>query len=353
MDQIITSDRANSFYTPALQHSPSQILSQFFTLLPTFHYHATSNMPGKILFFRLLTSFTISPLVIGYLTIAFSTLGGLFLYGISKNLFHDKTVALYSFVLYSILPAKLFFIPILNIVTPVFILFCLYLFLIYLDSKKKIHLIFLGIALYFLVLFEPSPLVTGLLFVAVLLPAIGQKKVTVKDLIPIPLIPIFTFAAVYLLFSILFSFNLWQVMDYMIKEAVQFNEIDNRSYLIWLKENVKEFFYGAGPPVMMIFIYFTVSIFSQWKMVAKNILHWSTENIYVLSLIFTFCVVLFFGVNRGETTRLWIYLAVFFQIPAAFFMAKVVKNNTLFYILAATLIAQSFVTLQRIGFVIP
>lgn len=39
--------------------------------------------------------------------------------------------------------------------------------------------------------------------------------------------------------------------------------------------------------------------------------------VLILSLLVTWCIVVFWGINRGETTRLWIYLAVYFQIPAA------------------------------------
>ena len=80
----------------------------------------------------------------GYLIISISAFGGLILYGISKRLFHDKTTALYSFVLYTLIPCKLFFFPILNSVTPVFILGCMYLFLAYIDSKNT-FLLFLSL----------------------------------------------------------------------------------------------------------------------------------------------------------------------------------------------------------------
>ena len=67
-----------------------------------------------------------------------------------------------------LIPSKNFFFPILNTVTPVFILACLYLFLLYIDRKKAVFLWLLGGALYFLVLFEPTPLVTGIIFLGIL-----------------------------------------------------------------------------------------------------------------------------------------------------------------------------------------
>lgn len=289
----------------------------------------------------------------GYMIISISTSGGLFLYGVCKRLFQDKTIALYSFVLYALIPCKQDFAGVLNTVTPVFILISLYLFLIYLDSKNKWYLILLGFSLYILILFEPSPLVMGVLFLGILFQALIQKKVVINELISILIIPIISFIVIYFLFEVIFSFNLWQAFQYVLKDALEFNLKANRSYSIWLMENIKEFFYGAGCPVMMIFIYMIMSIFSQWKRIGSEFPHVPMENIYTLSLLLTFMIVLFLGINRGETTRLWIYLAVFFQVPAAYFMAKTVKSNPLFFIVAGTIIAQTFISLQNVRFLNP
>jgi hypothetical protein len=353
MDVLIRSNDDTSFYTVASQYSPADILSHYQTLAPTFIGHARSNMPGKIFFFEFLSLFTTSPQVMGYLIIAISTFGGLLLYGISKRLFQDKTVALYAFVLYTLLPCKQDFFPILNTVTPVFILLSLYLLIVYLDSKNILYLILLGISLYALVLFDPSPLVTGILFVGIILFALIQKKISIKNLIAIIGIPVLSFAAIYLLFYAIFSYTLWQSLHFVFLDASDFNVRANRQYTLWLRENVKEFFYGAGLPVMMIFIYSIFTFLSQVKEEIKNISHWAVENIYLVSLTLTFLIVLFLGINRGEVTRLWIYLAVFFQIPVAVFMAKKVKSNTLFFVVAGTLIVQNIITLMKVGFIIP
>jgi hypothetical protein len=44
---------------------------------------------------------------------------------------------------------------------------------------------------------------------------------------------------------------------------------------------------------------------------------------------------------------------VFFQIPVAVFLAKKVKSNTLFFVVAGTLIVQNIITLMKVGFIIP
>jgi hypothetical protein len=350
---LVQSHKANSFYAPAVSYSPVEILSQFIHLAPGFPFHAGSNMPGKILLFQFFRLFTLSPQRMGYLVILLSTLGALLLYAICKQLFGDRKVAFYAFILYTLIPAKLFFFPILNTVTPVFILLCLYLFLLYLDTKRRLFLWLLGAALYLLVLFEPSPLVTGIIFVGILLNALAINNLSKKDLWALMVIPPLGFLGLYLLFMAAFKFDLFQAFQYVLTDAVDFNVEDNRDYWIWVVENPKEFFYAAGIPIMIIFVYLTFLIFSHWKTLKRNLIGWSMEIVFILSLLVTFFVVVFLGINRGETTRLWIYLAVFFQVPAAYFFGKIARSTSLFFLVACTLVIQSIISIQRVGFVIP
>jgi methylthioxylose transferase len=350
---IVQSDTSNSFYSLALRYSPLEILAQYNQLAPSFPLHARTNMPGKIILFQLFTPFISSPRIMGYLVILISTLGAFLLYGICMKLFHDRQTAFYAFILYALIPCKLFFFPILNTVTPLFILLCFYLYLAYLEKKRMVFLWLLGGALYLLVLFEPTPLVTGIIFIGILLKAIADKRFSKRDFWALLIIPVLGFLIVFLFFSVLFSFNLLQAFQYVLKDAVDFNSRENRPYWIWVAENPKEFFYGVGLPVMMIFIYLAIQALHQLKLIKFNLFRWSIENVFILSLLATLCVVVFLGINRGEITRLWVYLAVFFQVPAASFLGKIPKSEVLFFIVAGTLFAQSIVTLQRVGFIIP
>lgn len=353
LGEIVQSDKASSFYSVAMQYSPVEILNQYINLAPTFPLHARTNMPGKIILFQFIKLFTASPQIMGYLIISLSTLGALLLYGVCKVLFHDRLIAFYAFILYALIPAKLFFFPVLNTVTPLFILLCIYLFLLYIEGKKYLYLLLLGGALYLLVLFEPTPLVTGIIFLGVLFNAILEKRISKKDFWGLLIFPILAFLGMYLLFEVFFSFNLFQAFQYVFNDALQFNAIDERDYWIWIGENPKEFIYAAGLPIMMIFIYMTVQILNQWITTRDNTIGRSIENVFVLSLLVTLGIVIFLGINRGEITRLWIYLAVFFQVPAALFLANTQKSNFLFFLVASTLVVQSVISLQRVGFIIP
>lgn len=354
MEAVVQSDRANGFYSVAMKYSPSEILSQYNNLISTFPMHVRANLPGKILLFEALKVFTLSPGIMAYLIIAFSTLGSIFIYGICLKLFLNKTAALYAFVLYAMIPGKLFFYPLLNTVTPVFMLLCIYLFVIYIDSKNSKLLWLLGLALFMLVVFEPSPLVVGLIFIGVAVKAIGEKKIILRDLIKIVVFPVSAFLVVYLLFLLFFSFDLIQAFRFILDDAASFNLNSQRGYRVWFGENLKEFFYSAGTPIVLIFIYTTSRLVLNWKSLFKqNIFDWVSEHFYSFSLLLTFSFVVFLGINRGEISRLWIYLAVLFQIPAALFITKIPKSQLAFFIVSSTVIIQTIVALQRVGFVRP
>jgi hypothetical protein len=353
LGDIVGSDMSNSFYTPAMNYSPVEILSQFSNLAATFPLHARSNMPGKILLFQFFKLFTISPHLMGYMVILVSALGGLLLYFTCRMLFHNKQAAFYALILYALIPCKLFFYPILNTVTPLFILLCLFLFLLYLERKQALFLWLLGGSLYLLVLFEPTPLATGIIFLGILIHAIGENKISKRDYWELLLFPTLAFLCVYLFFRVFFSFDILRAFQYVLSDAINFNLIDKRDYWIWIGENPKEFFFSAGIPIMILFIYLASRMISRLPQIKYHLTRWSMENIFILSLVVTFCAVLFLGINRGEITRLWIYLAVFFQIPAAVFLAKIEHSKVIFFFVAGTLVVQSLLTLQRVGFVIP
>jgi hypothetical protein len=349
---LVQSDKANSFYTSAINFSGLDILREFDSLAPSLSFHARTNMPGKILLFEFFTLFTSSPEIMGYLVIALSTLGGLLLYVICKQLFHNQQTAFYALTLYVLIPGKLFFFPILNTVTPVFILLSFTLFLLYIEKKSNLVAGLLGSSLYVLLLFEPSPLITGILFLGILVHAMIQRRLSIRNVAGLILNLVLGFLGMHVVFSLVFSFDLFQAFEYVLSDAVSFNLDQGRPYWLWIMENTKEFFFGVGVPIMLIFIFMNVQIVRRWKKLGE-FKNWSTENVFVISLLITYFVLAILGVNRGEVTRLWIYLAAFFQVPAASFLAKIQKGEALFFLVAGTLLLQIMQTINRVGFIKP
>jgi hypothetical protein len=349
---IINSDKATSFYSVAMRYSPLEILSGYLRLAPSFPKHAMSNMPGKILLFQFFGLFTKSPQKTGYEVIFISTLGAFLIYSIAKYISHNKRAAFFAFLLYVLIPAKLFFFPILNTVTPFFIFVCLYLFILFIEKKNVVFLWLLGFSLYLMVLFEPSLLVTGLIFVGILVNAILEKRLSRKDIFKIFLYTMLAFLCTYAIFLVIFSFDLLQAFLYIMKQNVGFNASHRKDYWLWIVENIKEFLYSAGTPIILSFFFANIISLIKWR-TSKGIVRWSLENMVTWAMLVTFGVVLFSGVNRGEVSRLWIYLAACFPIPAALFISKVPKSMILFLAVAFTLVIQALIGLQNIAFVAP
>ena len=162
------------------------------------------------------------------------------------------------------------------------------------------------------------------------------------------------FLSMYIIFLIFFSFDLIKAFQFILNDATNFNLESQRGYRVWFLQNIKEFFYSAGTPAVLIFIYSVSQILLNWKTLLKQkIIYWSSEHLFIISLLLTFGFVIIMGINRGEVSRLWIYLAVLFQIPASLFIARSSQSPVPFFIVASTLVAQTIVALQKVGFVIP
>jgi hypothetical protein len=58
------------------------------------------------------------------------------------------------------------------------------------------------------------------------------------------------------------------------------------------------------------------------------------------------------GVNRGEVIRLWIFLACFFQIPAAYVCARLDSRAAMVLVIAVTVLQATLGT-AMIGFILP
>lgn len=358
---IIQSDMANSFYKPAMEYRAGELLRHYETIAPRMPRHVRSNMPGKIVFFSLLRVFTASPRVMGWLVILLSNIGAVLTYAIARRMFQSAQTARYSLILYLFIPAKIFFFPILNTVTPVFILLTLLIFVMYLESRRGVYLILLGFALYLVVFFEPLPLVMGILCVALCAKYYFEKKIQKRQLVSIVAYTALSFLALHLAVLLLTGFNIFEVCALVLRDAVKFNMTDQRGYGIWVVQNLKDFFFNAGIAQMILFFIALGGALAQGVSALRDRVGRGGEirNVLLkpgpLLTLSTAAMVLFLdliGINRGEVARLWIFLAVLIQIVAAHYCAERLGRSTFSLVLAATIV-QTTVTLSMVGFVYP
>lgn len=349
-ESIFVSDGANSFYGVARHYDATTVLGDFDRVRAYWPLHAQSNMPGKLMLVYALKHISRRPDVLAWLVVMVSNLGGVLLYVFVRDLFSDRRVALFSLVLYFLVPAKLFFFPLLNTVTPVVVLSCACLLLRWLLTGSSTYAALLGIALYGLVFFEPLPLVMGLLFAALAARALWRADITWRRFLVqsgiVVLAFIVTGAAVYMWFG----FDLIDAFVQIGGHAVAFNAEAGRPYAIWVRYNLREFLFGVGLCQAVVFL---AALGDGLR--RSDIAHGRlTQPITVLclSLLGVLVAADLIGVNRGEVIRLWIFLACFFQIPTAYVCARLGNRAAMALVLVTTVLQDAFGT-AMIGFIVP
>ena len=170
-ERLFASDGANAFYGVTEHFRAGAVLHDFDRVRASWPLHAQSNMPGKLMLVYALRNLSRQPAALAWLAVLVSNLGAALMYSFVRELFADRRIAMYSAALYLLVPAKLYFFPLLNSVTPVVVLACAVLVLKWLRTGHIGYAAALGIALFGLVFYEPLPLVMGLLFALLVLRA--------------------------------------------------------------------------------------------------------------------------------------------------------------------------------------
>src|SRR5215470_1265113 len=118
MSAAIVSDVVNSFYSAAARFGPLELLRDYDRLSTQLPLHARVNMPGKILFFQLLRTVTEDPTTLALAVVVASSLVGILIYAVGARLSGSRALGLDAMTLWMIVPAKVGFLPMLNVVSP-------------------------------------------------------------------------------------------------------------------------------------------------------------------------------------------------------------------------------------------
>jgi hypothetical protein len=347
-DEILISDGANSFYTVTQQYGADSVLSRFAELRGSWPMHAHSNMPGKLLLLYALELVSNDPTVLSWLLLGVSNLGGLLLYLFVRDLFTDWQVALYALVLYLFVPAKLFFFPLMNTVTPVVAFACLLLFERWLQKATLGYGIAAAVSIYVLVFFEPVPLVIGALVALILARALMRGDIALKTLMKQSPFLVAAFIGMVALVWLLFGFNLADAFRRVAADAAAFNAYENRPYGLWVWRNLVDFGFGVGICQVVLFSFAAADGLRSrdGSLLNRPIVLFSAALIGMLAVLDLA------GVNRGEAIRLWIFLACLFQVPAAYVCVRL-RNRAAFAIVLVLTIVQSALATATISFVVP
>jgi len=347
--RMFASDNASSFYSVALKYDVRAILGDFERLRPTWALHAQSNLPGKLLLVRALVHISTRPDVLAWLVVLLSNLGGVFLYMFVRDLFADRFIAGLAVVLYLFTPAKFFFFPLLNTVTPAVVFACAWLMTRWLDGGRAMYAALLGAAVYGLILFEPTALVAGVLFAALLMRALVNGSITPKAAVHHMAIGVAAFAATYAAIRVWFGFDLLTAFLAVSADAAKFNAQFGRPYGIWARQNILDFLYGVGLCQVVLF----VAAFGDGIAGMRS----RTQPMAAIVLLCSSAVAMVgvadaIGINRGEVIRLWIFLACVWQIPAAY-VCRRLDSPSAFTIVLMTTLLQDVLGSSMVAFIEP
>ncbi|MBV1851216.1 glycosyltransferase family 39 protein [Catellatospora tritici] len=341
LQDLVTSQRANGFLEPARAYGIWEFLSGQADIGAALDSHARTNMAGKTVFYQVLVALTDSPAAMGVLTVAASSLSCLLVYLLAAELLDHRT-ALYALALSILVPGRLFFLPILNTVSPVPILLALWLFVRFLRRPRRGDAVALGAFLYGTMFFEPLPLALGVVFVALLGWAKAGGRLSWPDTGWLIGLAVAGFAACYAAMRLVVGYDLASNFAYVLDDARGFNGDGHRPYGVWVVRNLWDFAIAAGLPTVLLVAAGVVDAVRRGP--------WRAGAVLAASAAVTLVVLDLLGVNRGETVRLWIFLAVLWQIPAAWLCARTARLWPIVAVVSATAL-QAATGMAMIAFV--
>lgn len=348
--QVVRSSGANGFYDVSLQRSAFAFMRDPDGGPPVRSFHTSVNMPGKTLLYYFLELFSSSPAALGVMIVAVSNLGAVLAYLVARSVFASTRAAIYALALTLFLPAKLFFFPLLNTVTPVFILLAIFLVLRFLEARRSVYLVLLGPAIYALALFEPTPLALGIVALAFFGKHLVEGKLDARGLARALAVVIASFAAVHLAMIVFLRFDILRAFAASYRYNRQFNVATARGYGAALLANPVELFTGAGVLPSLLFCLATGSL--AWRAARNRAILLEPRALFAAAVFASLGALLLIGVNRGEVLRLWIFLATFLEIAVAGYIAAELGPTVMAVVLAGTLL-ETIVAMCMIGFVLP
>lgn len=345
---VLDSNHSNSLFTPIFIYKIREILANYGAIINEFGIHATANMPGKIILFYLLFKLTHNTELIGYLIMGISSLGAILLYFIAKIITGSRKTALYSLLLYFFIPAKIFFLPILNTVTPVFFLLLIFIFIQMIKSKEPGWVVIFVCAVLVLLFFEPLPFMLVPIFIGFGLKEFLAWRNNKFEFIKKILLSTVIFVVLILGIQLTTKFNTASTFLLLLQRAQKFNVLENRHCFIWMRDNLKDLFINSGMLSIVSALLLTVAAFRQF--IHDRHLR---QPALVLAILIPLNILFlnFTGINCGETIRLWIFTTPLIQLLSAIYLAD--RNEQLFLLVIASNIVQTILTLSQVSFIQP
>lgn len=332
----IESVSANGFLTVSKQYSAGEFLRHFDTIAPTLPMHVQANLPGKVLLYDALQLISERPDVLAAVLLLLSALGSALVYVVALQWFRDPRISVIAAIFYLLFPARILFLPLLNTISPLFMLIALALTGAWASTRRPIYAMALGPCLYLLALFDPLPLTAGLCGVAVI--ASWRADIPMAAVGRFSAIVAAGLLASHTIAMGLLGFDLVTAYRFAFENARAFNLEQHRPYWFWVAHNLKDFAIAIG-------VCQAIAVVTGYR-------RWLSGPYWPIgaSILATLLIVDALGGNRGETQRLWMFLGVLFQVMAARAWAH---DRRVVGAIIAMAAVQAAICIRSIGWVIP
>jgi hypothetical protein len=359
LGDVIGGPYSNTFYLASLNYHAGDLLTGYKELASSLPTHVRANMPGKILFYQALDLLSTDPDKLALLILAISNLGGVLLYFIVSAIYGSRAVALSAFVLYLFIPGKIFFMPLLNIVSVIPVLGIMFLMWRSLDSRGMLAAALAGGCLYAALFFDPLPLFLAPFLAALVARFWWRRKVSIGDLLLLGTLAAVAFFIIYAIMHLTFRFDLLGRLVTAWIDNSEWNRSQGRPYSLWFWFDLIGFLFSAG--ALSSFLFVVYAAISATKFIralgARGRLLQAFHSLFepgplmLAALTVTLAAIELAGGNRGEVERLWIFLMVFVQVVVAGFCCEKAGPWTVGTVVAGSII-QTAVTISMVAFVV-
>jgi hypothetical protein len=232
------------------------------------------------------------------------------------------------------------------------VLICACLMIRWLNTTRIIYAVALGVAIYGLALFEPTALISGVLFLVLLTHRVVSGRLPPRTALFHTGAAILAFAATHAALIVWFDFDLLRAFAAVAREAAEFNRKSDRPYTVWIWQNLLDFAFGVGWCQTVLFVAVLTDGIVRWRSGSRPTDAPPIIFIICVSVLVMVALADAIGVNRGEVIRLWIFLACLAQIAAAFVCRRLGSALAFGLVITVTLLQNALGT-AMIAFVAP
>ena len=346
LPDLLVSDVATGFYGAAARSSPLEVLSDFHRVAGRLPMHARVNMPGKILLFHALRALTPDPRLQAVAIVALSSLAGVALYAVVARAFADRRIGLDAMTLWLLVPSKVAFHPLPNVVSPLPAMLAVWCMMRFLATGGPGWPVAVGALTYVTAMLDPLALWIGVAFAPLLAHAVAVRGVSLRRVSALIAIAVAALVACHLAVVVGTGFDVVKRLREMAEIVRTFNVQWSRPRDVWLVANLKDVALALGPAASVAVV--AAAGAAVRKSAGARLLEpgplLTLSTLAVLAVLDGICL------NRGEVARLWIFLYLPAQVAAAWWASGSGVSRSA---LIACTVAWTAITVATVGYCVP